>query len=172
MNTRTWSPEDRDEYTTAVGEAWNRDDTQRGRTEAFIEIVTDAEQARRWWAGDVLRECQYVGAAALLKRQYKLLNQVAVSYSGEVVSKSRVGGTTDQSGDTAVHYQTLFDLMTREQLQDKRVEYLRTMRGYGENLGLIDKLLALLDMAPGSSNAAQAAEQIGTSVDEYLAGAA
>lgn len=173
MNTRTWSPEDRREFDAAVAEAWDGSDTQRERTRAFLAGVVDAAQARRFWASDVQRECEYAGAAGLLKRQYKMNNQVAVSYSGEIVSKSRVGGAVEQTDDGGrVYYQTLFDLMTREQLQDKRQECLRSMKAYGRNLGQIDKYLALLDMAPGANTPAEAAQWLGTTVGEYLAGAA
>lgn len=57
-------------------------------------------------------------------------------------------------------------------LVDKRREYLTQISAYTDNVAVADRLLALAEMAPGSNTPQEAAQALGISLDEYLAGAA
>jgi hypothetical protein len=170
MSHPSWSPEEREEFEALCEEAWTSSDSTRARTEEFLRLLHDAEQGRRLFAKDTLREAEGIGAASILKRWNKRTNRVAVSYDGKVLSKPRTIGTTraDAAGNRYA-VQTLFDYMTFEEIETKVREYLRQVSAYRENIYIGTRLLELRDMAPDARTPAEACKQIGTTVDAFLA---
>lgn len=167
---QAWDQQARHEYEAARREAWESSDRQGERTDRFAEIIADAVQARRRWAMEVQAEAERVGYAANLKGWRKAQRTVAVSYKGEVITKPRTAGVR-RSNDEGEQYatQTLFDLFTWDELAAKRKDYLQQVKTYSANVALIDRLLALRELAPSATNPGEAADALGTSLDEWLA---
>lgn len=170
MNTRAWTEEDRDEYDAMCAEAWESSSNIRDQVAAFLAKLADARQAHRDWAYRVEDEVLRAGARERLKEWSKTRSRVLVAYSDGAAAKPRVIGTTrtDAAGNR-VHQQVLFETMTWQELAEKRVEYLKQIKAYGQNVGLIDRLLALHDLAPESATPAAAARLLGTTIEDWLA---
>jgi hypothetical protein len=170
MNRQSWSPEEKDEYEALCREAWDSSDSTKDRTEEFLKLLQDAAQARRIFARDILREIEMAGAAALLKRWNKQTSRVAVAYDGRILSKPRTVGTT-RADELGKRYavQTLFDLMTFDEIERKVREYQKQVSSYKENIHLAETLLALRRKAPGAQTPAEACARLGTTVEAYLA---
>lgn len=170
---RAWDREAREEWETARREAWQSSDRQSERNDRYLEILHDGVQAHRRWAREALAEAERTGAAAQLKTWHKQQRTVALSYDGEVITKSRTVGVkrTDEDGES-YDTQTLFDFTTWEELDRKRADILRVVRAYNSTVAMIDRLLALHDVVPGANNPAEAAAEMGTSLDEWLEAAA
>ena len=169
MNERMWTADDRDEFESMCNEAWDSGEATRDRIDAFLSMLRDAIQSHRPWAFEVEDEALRRGANALLNRWNKRSNQVAVSYRGKVISKPRVIGArrTDEAGN-AYSTQSLFDFMSWDELRQKKNEYLVQLGAYTANVALIDRLLALYELAPSATNAADAATSIGTTVEAWI----
>lgn len=170
MSRQSWSPEEKDEYEALCREAWESSESTKARTDEFLRLLHDAEQARRLFAIDTLRDIEAIGAASLLKRWNKSSNRVAVAYDGRVLSKPRTVGTTraDDSGNRYA-VQALFDYMSFDEIEAKVSEYLRQVSAYRENIYLGTRLLELRDQAPGALTPAEACARLGTTVEAYLA---
>lgn len=175
MNRNAWTADDRAEHDLICYEAWHRSTAQNVRTDAYLALLQDAEQAHRYFAMDCLNTATRTGAANQLKawNNRQRPNVVAVSYKGDELSKRRSIGSSlvDEEGNR-LPTQTLFDYMTREQLEQKANEYATNIRAYRSNLHVIVRLLDLMDEAPGAATPADAASTLGTSLEDYLAGAA
>ena len=114
-----------------------------------------------------------MGASTVLKNWKKSQRTVAVSYEGEVITKARTIGVKRQD-DAGESYDTqmLFDFTTWEELDEKRTSILQVIRSYSATVAMIDKLLALRDLAPDAINPSQAAAHLGTTLDAWLGAAA
>lgn len=170
MNERNWTEDDREEYDAMCSQAWAAGPSTRARIDAFVSMLLDARQAHREWAFRVEDEALRRGASSLLTRWNKARNQVAVSYDGQVLSKPRAIGTerTDEAGNRYAT-QTLFDFMSWSELSEKKREYLTQIRAYSANVAVLDRLLALRELAPGAATPAEACDQLGTTVEAWLA---
>lgn len=173
MNRNAWSAEERVEYDVLCNEAWYCSRFTGPRTERYVELLRDAEQAWRYFAMDCLDNAVYRGAAAQLKawrcRQRK--GRIAVSYEGKVLATRRVIGSViiDDDG-TPMHTQGLFDYLTWEQLEVKAQEYVGNIRAFKLNLYAVLRLLELRDLAPGAHTPAEAAQRLGTTIEQFLGG--
>lgn len=173
MTRHTWPSEDREDYDQLCHEAWQHSDSTRQRTEEFLRLLHDAGQAHRLFAHDMLREAEFRGASSILKEWHKRTHRVAVAYNGELLTKSRAVGTVKVAADGLSYAtQTLFDMLTFEQLQAKIVEYRRQVAAYRENIHICERLLSLRDLAPEAATPAEACQRLGTTVDDFLAEAA
>ncbi len=169
MNVITWSPEERAEYQALCEEAWAASDRQAQRINAYLAALHDAEQAQRFYAREVLAEAERRGAEALLKGWQKDRQRIAVAHDGRVLNRSRVVGTTrrDESGQTFAT-QTLFDLLTWDEIEAKVTEFSRQVRAYRDNIILAMRLLGLRDLAPESHTPDEAARSLGITVEDFL----
>lgn len=171
MNDRAWSPSDRAEYDAMVQRVVTAESTTEARVNLYEELVADARQAHRFWSGEIDRDARRTGYREQIKRWMKK-NRVLVSFEGRVVSKPRVVGIRQSIGEDSYDVQALIDALTFDQIEAKRREYLRQVNVYSDNVALMDRLLALRDMAPDASTPAEACAYLGIAVDDYLAQAA
>lgn len=168
MTDKHWSADERAEYEALMSRVLAATETTRERVDLMEDLVTDAIQAHRFWASDVERESRRAGYAARIKRHEKERETVLVSYEGRLLSKPRVIGTTRRIDGHPVAVQGLIEVMTWDELEAKRADYLVQIRAYDVNIATIDRLLALRDLAPGAATPEEAATSIGTTVDEWL----
>ncbi len=171
MNRNAWTEEDRAQYELICQQAWAISRSQAERTDEFLRLMRDAEQAHRFFAVDSMHTAMRTGAAAQLKSwsDRQRTGRIPVRYDGRVISQRRTLGTTyvDSEGN-AVPTQGLFDFWTREQLEAKAADYAANIRAYRVNLSTIMRLLDLLDGAPGALTPAEAALRLGTTVEDVL----
>lgn len=92
MNRNAWSPEERVEYDMLCAEALWYGMSTRERTDRYIAMLRDDEQAHRFYAKDCLDDALYRGAAAQLTswRTRQKTGRIAVSHEGKVLSVRRV----------------------------------------------------------------------------------
>lgn len=163
-----WDDDSHAEYNLLLQESWDAGRSTSDRTDRFMKGLLDAEQAHRPWAVEVLAQCARAGAQSMLKRDWKSNNSVLVSHDGKVVSKPRVIGINVKSAEGKMFaQQTFFDVMTVQQLHEKRSEYLTQIRAYDSNMATIDKLLALCEAGQADSPE-EAARNLGTTVETWL----
>jgi hypothetical protein len=167
---RTWSPQDREEYEVACAEAWDHAEGTRERALHFLALVQDAAQAHRPWALSLLDEFLESGSASELKRWRKRTQRVvAVAHDGRVLDRPRVVGVVRQRDDGARYSdQTLYDLLTWEQIEEVHAGYLRQISAYRDNAYITSLLLELRNLAPAAMTPREAAELLGTTVDAWL----
>lgn len=165
-------PNARREYEAVLNEVLAEADGTGERARLMRLKISDAIQAHRDWASLVQRNAEIDGYAAAIKVHLKR-TRVVVAIEGRVISKPRTIGTRrqDESGKV-VDLQLPFEVLTFDQIRRKRSEYLTQIRAYTDNLAVVDRLLALAEMAPGSNTPAEAAALLGVTVDDYLSGAA
>lgn len=177
MTKRTWPADQKDEYDRICQEAWDAGDSTRDRTEAFIDKIRDAEQAHRMFARDILREALFRGMSAILKRWHKSRRTVAISYEGDILTHdkllSRVVGIRNDTGQGGWYYtQTLFELLTFEQVAEKLREFQTQQFAYTINVHVYERILALKALVPSANTPAEACQHLGITIDQYLAIAA
>lgn len=152
-------------------EAWRYSRSTRERTERFVQMLRDAEQAHRFYASDCLDEFLHRGAAAQLASWHtrRKTGHIPISYEGKVLSARRIRGTIvrDDNGNP-IHTQALFDYFTWEQLEAKALEYSTNIRAYKVNFDTVSRLLELRELAPGAKDPYEATKQLGISVEEFL----
>lgn len=175
MNRNAWSDDERVEYDLLCDVAWHYSRKSGERNARYIELLRDAEQAQRYFAKDCLDDAVHIGAASHLKswRARQQRGRIPVSYEGKILSARRVIGTTEinEDGDAA-YTQELFDFFTWEQLEAKAQEYVRNIRAYRFDLDVVLRLLELRDLVPEAGTPAEAVEHLGTTIEEFLGGAA
>lgn len=170
MNVSAWSPEERDEYEALLFEVISEARQSGERVRLMEAKMADATQAHRAWVQDANRDALRTGYASQIK-SYLKRNRVALSHDGLILSRPRVIGTPKVTGEGKTFYeQALIELKTFDELRAKRSDYLAQIRAYDANVALIDKLLALADLAPGAGTPAEAALLLDIDIDEYLGG--
>lgn len=169
INKRAWGEEERREFDELVAEAMvaKRSDE---RTRRFVAGVLDAVQAHRPWAREVEAHLTYQGASAVLKAEEKRRPDatIAVSFDGVILDKPRSLGVrrTNDTGETWVE-RTLFDYMTVEELEAKRKEFLANARAYTDDAEVMDRLIAMCEVA-GTATPAEAARILGVPVERWI----
>lgn len=168
INRTGWTPEEREQYDALLAEVVAGTTKTSDRLNHFERLLNDAIQAHRPWARDVERSCIRNGLAKEIKN-YQDRNRAMVSHDGQVLNLPRVQGTVTRDEDGAVYHQReLIELWSWQQIADKRVEALKGRRTYNQKIAHYDRLLALRDMCPDSATPAEAAEQLGLNLDEFL----
>ena len=162
-------PDARREYETLLNEVLVQAEGTGERARLMQQKIDDAVQAQREWASLVKRNAEIDGYAAAIKVHLKR-TRVVVNINDREVSKPRTIGTkrTDDAGKV-IDLQLPFEVLTFDQIRDKRKEYLAQARAYSDNVAMTDRLLALEEMAPGHATPAEAARALGISLDDYLA---
>ncbi len=167
--TRTWDPKWIAEYNTAMREVVANANGTGERVALWRTVIDDAIQAHRPWAHDVDRDARAVGDASEIKRWLKR-HRVVIAIGGRTVRKPRVIGTRRPTDDgVVVDLQLPFAVLTFDEIRNKRTAYLRQLAAYTDDVAVMDILLALSDMAPGTFTPQEAASSLGISLDEYLA---
>lgn len=171
MRKNGWSEEDRDEYEGLITEAL-REQATADRRDVFLAGLTDAVQAHRIWALDVDATIRNDGADKILKSEQGLRQpRVPVAHNGQILGKAprEFGRKLRDEDGLVVHARTLFDFLTFEELREKRLEFQGTERAARIDRYTVEKLLTLEDLAPGAATPAEACEQLGTTVEAFLA---
>lgn len=171
MKKNGWSDEDREEYEELVTEAL-REQATADRRDVFLAGLDDAVQAHRVWALDVNATIRNDGADKILTREQAVRRpRVPVAHNGQILGKApREFGRKIRDEDGAViHARTLFDLLTFEELREKRLEFQGTERAARIDRYTVEKLLTLEQLVPGATTPAEACEQLGTTVEAFLA---
>ena len=164
-------PEARREYEQMMAEVLAEAEGTGDRARLLANKVHDAIQAHRSWAQQVQWDAQVTGYAAAVKTYLKR-TRVVVNIHDREVSKPRTIGTKRRDEDgNVVDLQLPLEVLTFDQIREKRREYVRQVKAYTDNLAVADRLLALEEMAPGSATPAEAAKTLGTTLDDYLAAA-
>lgn len=164
-----WGEKDNEEFDALYAEVAKIKRVDQ-RVHTFIKGVADGVQAHRRWAIDVEADMRYRGAQSLLKSEESKspANTIAVAYDGRVLDKPRVLGTVKRDTEgNRWNERTLFDFMTVAELREKRQEFIRVLNSYGDNVAMVDKLLALCEMAECDSPT-DAAKKLGTTVDAWM----
>lgn len=168
MNTSSWSPEERAEWDDLLEQVTQETESTGDAVDMLKGLVRDAVQAQRFWANDIEDAALRTGLRSLINA-YKKRHRVFVSYRGELLNKARAIGVKHVAEDGSTwHAQPLIDVMTWDQIREKRRAYLAQLRAYTSNVAEMDQLLALQEMCPGAVTPQEACEQLGTTVDEYL----
>jgi hypothetical protein len=167
VNQAAWAPEERAEYDEMVASIVQEADSTEARIDLYEAAVADAVQARRFWATDLDRDARRTGYREQIKGWLKR-NRVLVNYHGRVASKPRIVGTRRSSEAGEYDVQALLDALTFDEIEAKRKEYLRQVRTYSDNVALMDRLLALRDMAPDAITPREACVALGLALEDYL----
>jgi hypothetical protein len=172
MNKAPWSPEEHDEYEELLSDVWNEPGiSTRDRVKVFLTLLDDAVQGHRPWANDLERTCLELGAATHIKGWRKRQKEIVFDYQGQPLTRSAVVGFKRVSDDgSSFDEQRLIHYGTWDELIEKRREYLAQQLAYSANVAYLDRLLALHDLVPDAANPHEAAEALGTTVEEWLAG--
>lgn len=168
--TRGWSPDDNDDYEIACCYAWESSEDSGERGRAFLQFVRDAAAKEQVWALDLLQRWGEAGARASLNDWQKANTPVtAVTSDGRILSKTRtIGIRRRNDGGEQYHTQTLFDLLTWEELEVKVAEYTAQIGSYRDDIAVVRRLLELRTRAPGTANPQQAADALGITVEDWL----
>lgn len=167
-----WSPEERAEFEALLSAVVIASRDSSDRLDLMDELITDAIQAHRPWATEVARAARREGFAREIKR-HQDRERVSVSYDGRVLSVPAVQARKVVDSSGVVTYQRgLIELWTWEELREKRKEAVHATRTYSEKIAHYDRLLMLADLAPDSATPAEAAEQLGVSLGDWLGRAA
>jgi hypothetical protein len=171
VRSNTWPEGEWDEFEELCRNAERLGESTGHRARLFGDMIEGAVQAHRIFARDIEREALRRGFLSIFRQWQKSHGgPVVVSHDGRILTKSRVIGVRRSGPDgTEHHQQLLFDYCTWDELGTKRKEYIAAMRGYGDDIAVIDRLLALRELAPESTTPAEAAKELGTTVDAWLA---
>lgn len=176
MNKSAWSVDDLNEYDALV-EAALREPVVADRRTVFLDGLDNALAAHacgpvECWAFHVNADIRNDGADRILKReQERRRARVAVAHNGQVLGRAprEMGHKVRNDQGETVHQRTLFDFMTWDELREKRAEFARAERAARVDRAAVEKLLTLEERVPGAANPAEACDQIGTSVVDFLA---
>lgn len=168
-------PEARAEYMKLMAEVVSEAEGTGERARLMADKIHDAIQAQRSWAAGVQYAAEIDGYAAAVKVYLKRTRVVVLvdAEAGRQIEKPRtIGAKRRDDEGKVVDLQLPLEVLTFDQVREKRREYLRQQKAYSDNVAVADRLLALEEMVPGSLTPADAAKSLGFSLDDYLAGAA
>jgi len=171
VNKRTWSDDDRIEFDLLVTESLAEPKVPV-RREVFLSGFDGAIQSQCFWAADVLHDIRETGADRILKNEHDLRRpRVPVTKNGVILGKvPRVLGVRRRNHEGGLeHERMLFDYMTFDELRDKLPWLVQQIEAYERDAHAVIRLLALEKRAPGTVTPAEACEQLGTTIEEWLA---
>lgn len=169
-NKAAWGADEHDEFDRLVGDALSVDASTSARAQVFREGIEDAIQAQRPWAREVQQDALKRGYLAIYKQEARK-GTVLVEVRGVQIEKPSQVSVRKTSAEGVPLYQLAFyEVMTREQVHEKRREYIKQIRAYDSNVALMDKLTAMLDAAD-TDDLETAAAKLGVSVEDWISGA-
>lgn len=170
INRSAWGSDERAEYEVMLDAVIESSKNTGDRLNTFERLLNDAVQAHRPWARDVERVAIRAGLGKEIKAHQDRI-RAHVSYDGRVLDLPRVQARRVASPAGEVVYQReLIELWTWSEIEAKRNEALSGQSAYTSKIAHYDALLALRDMAPGSTSPVDAARQLETTVDQWLGG--
>lgn len=174
MNQSGWSPDERVEYDALLAEVCRTADATEDRINIYEAKIADAVQAQRFWAGDVDRDARRTGYREQIKGWLKR-TRVVVNLGERNVSKASVVGVKRVRDGHVYDAQVMFEVMTWQEINAKRIDSLRQVATYSDSVAMYDRLLALRDLAEGKGSArtpAEACDLLGIALTDYLQAAA
>lgn len=171
MNKHAWSDDDSNEFNALVTEALSVPKTA-DRRDIFLAGLDAAVQEKRYWALDVAGWIRDDGADRLLRsEQDRRRPRVPVAHNGAIIGRMpREIGQRTRDEDGKVTYQRgIFDYKTWDELSEKINEFSRNRRALDVDILALRRLLTLRDLVPGTATPAEACEQLGITVEEFLA---
>lgn len=168
MKRAAWSSKEIEEHDQLLDEAC-KSPLARDRIETFLAGIEDGIQAHRKWAKDVERTIRSTGAGNYIKTFRKQYRSINVAFNGKILTKPAERGTTeiDDEGQK-VNVRKLFYTWTFDQIRTKRGEYLKQIRSYTVDVATMDRLLAMVDLAPDAATPEDAAKTMRTTVEAWL----
>lgn len=162
-------PESREEYDALMAEVVSEADSTGERAALMDAKVADAIQAHRQWAMESEQAAKLDGYSRQIKDYLKRTRVVVALTEKRSITKPATVGTKQMtSAGKWVDVQLPLEVLTFDQLRQKRGEYLRQRKSYDDNIAVADRLLALEEMSPGAVTPADACAAIGTSLEDYL----
>lgn len=165
-------PAERAEYEALLTAVLTEAESTGERVALMDSLIDDAVQAQRPWAVKVEETSRRVGYANEIKSYLKRTRVVLTIKDREVSKPRTIGAKAKNEDGKVIDLQLPFEVLTFDQLRDKRREYLSQINAYTDNLAMADRLLALADAAPGTNTPSEAARVLGLNLDEYLMGIA
>lgn len=163
------NPAERREYEALLTAVLTEADSTGERVALMDRLIDDAVQAQRPWATKVEESSRRIGYASEIK-SYLKRTRVVVAIRDREVSKPRtIGAKVTNNDGKVVDLQLPFEVLTFDQIRDKRREYLKSIAAFKDNLSMLGRLLDLADAAPGTNTPAEAAVALGIDLDSYLA---
>jgi hypothetical protein len=169
INRNAWSDVAKDEYESLLADICNETNDTSERLDLFEDKLTDAVQAHRQWALDVARACRRAGLAKEITR-FEDRNRALVSFDGQLLSVPRTQSRKVMVAGEVTYQRELITVWTWDEIAEKRAEVIKAVRAYTVKVQQYDRLLALRVLAPEAGSPAEAAEQLGLDIDEYLGG--
>lgn len=166
-----WSEEDADDFEDVVTEAL-AERLPRKRVDVFIAGMDSAAMAQRPWASEIAAAVRRKGVAKVLEEELKNRQpRVPVADGGKVVGSmpSEVGRRGRSTTGRVQHERGDLGELPFDDLREKRAEYARNRRALDVDIRGIDILLQLELQVPGAATPDDACQQMGTTVQEYLA---
>lgn len=173
MSHESWGPEEHAEYDAMIDRVLAGSENTTERARLLLAELDGAEQAHRYWAGDIAREIAHAGARNLVTREAKArVPRVPVALDGVPIGTvSRVIGIRTRTDEGKTTYvQSLFEYVTFDELRQKLEEIALDIAGQRRNLSAVQRLLALEGRAAGSTPH-EVCHSLGITVEEWLAGA-
>ena len=162
-----WSDSERVLFENLMGDALALDASTSVRANYFAERVDAAAASGQQWAVELAADAQARGFKNLYRAEARK-GTVTVMLDGREVEKPSLVSVKKQNSEGVVFEQlAFFDTLTRQQVADKRLEYLKQRRAYDSNIAVMDKLAALMDAA-GADDVETACAFIGVSVEDWL----
>lgn len=165
------SPEERDEYEAVVLEAFGNGGTTRQKGVRFEQLLLDAEQAHRPWAALLLAETRLQGLIAKGRRDFQRLNEVPVSYEGDVLGMPKALSVRKRNdeGET-VHQLAMISFHSWDDVIAKARSLGNTIRGYQATQAGLLRLLLLREDYPETDGPAEACKLAGTTIEAVVFG--
>lgn len=162
-----WGSEEVAEFEHAIEGALDIDGSTTERAEHFREHVEGAIQAHRPWARDIEADALSRGYKSIYRQEARRGTVLVSTTSGEIERPSMISVARHDEGGVVFQQLSFYAVMNREQIREKRNEYLKQIRAYDANVQMMDKLTAMLD-ASGSDDLETAAASLGVSVEDWL----
>lgn len=167
-----WPTEWRDELHAIYDEVLDDPElaTMPDRARSVLAKMADATQAHRPWV-DVLRHDLLVaGLSRQLRQRRDSRATVLVATTKGAVTRKANRGVRRVTDDGAVAYQQrLIHEMTWDEVAQVIEALGAQLQALSESRQMMRKLDRLRELAPGAAGPAEAAAQLGTTVDDFLA---
>lgn len=166
MKNLSWSPEDCAEYDALVEEVFDRSRLIDVRTRDYLAGIADGVQGNRRWARDAMREIEWTGAQALVKREEATVRSHVKAKGRNVpgtvgVRRQRADGDTEQ-------LRLGWEELTRDGIRAKRDEYAKQRDAANVNVAICAALDDLMEAHPMAATVADALIASGEDLQSYL----
>lgn len=167
--------EEQEEYDAlladAIGDVKEGTKATRRLALRFHELLLDAEQAGRRWAGRVLDEDAIAGHEKRLNKALDVVATTLVSHDGKLIGKSMRRGVRRRKSDGAIEAtRMLFHEMSWDELRSWFEMIEQQIAGLLVNRTVANKLLSLEAKFPTTYGPAEAAARAGTTIEALLGG--